>query len=161
MRALRVDKLTYAALEATLRLYERGSARTEVWMDVPVIRAIAASYHELADRAASLRESIARLTNGRFTIDLEDGSSVIGGGSAPEVKLPTVLVTMKAAEMSAASLEERLRGFRIPIITRTERDRVMIDLRTVSIEEEAIVLEALAALAQRAHESAASVEALA
>jgi L-seryl-tRNA(Ser) seleniumtransferase len=161
MRALRVDKLTYAALEATLRLYERGSARTEVWMDIPVIRAIAASYQEIADRAASLRESIARLTNGRFTIDLEDGASVIGGGSAPEVKLPTVLVTMKAAEMSAASLEERLRGFRIPIITRTERDRVMIDLRTVSIEEEAIILEALAALAQPAHESAASVEALA
>jgi L-seryl-tRNA(Ser) seleniumtransferase len=160
MRALRVDKLTYAALEATLRLYERGSARTEVWMDVPVIRAIAASYQEIADRAASLRESIGRLTNGRFTIDLEDGSSVIGGGSAPEVKLPTVLVTIKAAEMSAASLEERLRGFRMPIITRTERDRVMIDLRTVSIEEEAIILEALAGLAQRAHESAASVEAL-
>ncbi|HXU39844.1 MAG TPA: L-seryl-tRNA(Sec) selenium transferase [Blastocatellia bacterium] len=160
MRALRVDKLTYAALEATLRLYERGSARTEVWMDVPVIRAIAASYREIADRAANLRESIARLTNGRFTIDLEDGSSVIGGGSAPEVKLPTVLVTMKAAEMSAASLEERLRGSRIPIITRTERDRVMIDLRTVSIEEEAIILEALAGLAQPARESAASVEAL-
>ena len=161
MRALRVDKLTYAALEATLRLYERGSARTEVWMDVPVIRAIAASYQEIADRAAKLRESIARLTNGRFTLDLEDGSSVIGGGSAPEVKLPTVLVTMKAAEMSAASLEERLRGSRIPIITRTERDRVMIDLRTVSIEEEAIILEALGGLAQPARESAASVEALA
>src|SRR6266404_1159210 len=161
MRALRVDKMTYAALEATLRLYERGSAQTEVWMDVPVIRAIAASYQEIADRAASLRESIARLTTGRFTIDLEDGASVIGGGSAPEVKLPTVLVTMKAAEMSAASLEERLRGFGIPIITRTEKDRVMIDLRTVSIEEEAVILEALAGLAQPAHESAGSVESLA
>lgn len=159
MRALRPDKMTYAALEATLRLYERGSARTEAWMDVPVIRAIAASYQEIADRAASLRESIARLTDGRFTIDLEDGASVIGGGSAPEVKLPTVLVTMKGAEMSAASLEERLRGFRIPIITRTERDRVMIDLRTVSTEEETIILDAIAGLAQPALESAASVEA--
>lgn len=161
MRALRVDKMTYAAIEATLRLYERGSAQTGGWMDVPVIRAIATSRDEIADRAARLRKSIARLANGRFTIDLEDGASVIGGGSAPEVKLPTVLVTMKAAEMSAASLEERLRGFRIPIITRTERDRVMIDLRAVSIEEEAIILDAIAALAQPAHESAASVEALA
>jgi L-seryl-tRNA(Ser) seleniumtransferase len=165
MRALRVDKMTYAALEATLRLYERGSAQTggqtESWMDVPVIRAIAASYQGIGARAASLRQSIARLTDGQFTIDLEDGASVIGGGSAPEVKLPTVLVTMQAAEMSAASLEERLRGFRIPIITRTERDRVMIDLRTVSIEEEAIILDAIAGLAQPARESAASVEALA
>lgn len=157
MRALRVDKMTYAALEATLRLYERGSAQT----DVPVIRAIATSRDEIAERAARFGESIAALTSGRFTIELEDGASVIGGGSAPEVKLPTVLVTMKAAEMSAASLEERLRCFRIPIITRTERDRVMIDLRTVSIEEEAIILDAIAGLAQPARESAASVEALA
>jgi L-seryl-tRNA(Ser) seleniumtransferase len=161
MRALRVDKMTYAAIEATLRLYERGSAQTAGWMDVPVIRAIATSRDEIAERAASLRQSIARLTGGRFTIDLEDGASVIGGGSAPEVKLPTVLITMQAAEMSAASLEERLRGFRIPIITRTERDRVMIDLRTVSIEEEAIILDAIAGLAQPARESAASLEALA
>jgi len=157
MRALRVDKMTYAAMEATLRLYERGAAVIEV----PVIRAIAASYAGIADRAALLSESIARLTDGNLTIALEDGASVIGGGSAPEVKLPSVLVSLKAAGMSAASLEERLRGFRIPIITRTERDRVMIDLRTVSIEEEAIILEAIAALAQPAHESAASVEALA
>ena len=157
MRALRVDKMTYAAMEATLRLYERGAALIEV----PVIRAIAASYVGIADRAALLSESIARLTDGKLTIALEDGASVIGGGSAPEVKLPSVLVSLKAAGMSAASLEERLRGFRIPIITRTERDRVMIDLRTVSIEEEAIILEAIAALAQPAHESAASVEALA
>ncbi len=154
MRALRVDKMTYAAIEATLRLYERGAALTEV----PVIRAIATTREEIAGRAAQLVESITRLTNGRFTISLEDGASVIGGGSAPEVKLPTVLVAMKDAQMSAASLEERLRGFRVPIITRTERDRVMIDLRTVSVEEEAIILDAIAALAQPAHESPASIE---
>ena len=159
MRALRVDKMTYAAIEATLRLYERGAALTEV----PVIRAIATTYEEIAGRAAHLSASIEQLmgeqlTDGRFTVSLEDGASVIGGGSAPEVKLPTVLVAMKDALMSAASLEERLRGFRIPIITRTERDRVMIDLRTVSVEEEASILDAIAALAQPAHESAASRE---
>ena len=59
---------------------------------------------------------------------LEDGASVIGGGSAPEVQLPTTLVALEDTELSAASLEERLRGHGIPIITRTERDRVMIDL---------------------------------
>jgi hypothetical protein len=60
--------------------------------------------------------------------------------------------------MSAASLEERLRGSRIPIITRTERDRVMIDLRTVSAEEEAIILDATAEIAQPAPNSATSIE---
>lgn len=159
MRALRVDKMTYAAIEATLRLFERGVALTEV----PVIRAIATTYEEIAGRAAHLSASIEQLigeqlTGGRFTVSLEDGASVIGGGSAPEVKLKTVLVAMKDARMSAASLEERLRGFRIPIITRTERDRVMIDLRTVSVEEEAIILDAIAALAQPAHEYVASRE---
>ena len=161
MRALRVDKMTYAAIETTLRLYERGVALTEV----PVIRAIATAREEIAGRAAHLSASIEQvmgeqLTDGSFTVSLEDGASVIGGGSAPEVKLPTVLIAMKGSRMSAASLEERLRGFRIPIITRTERDRVMIDLRTVSVEEEAIILDAIATLAQPAPEAAASVEAL-
>lgn len=154
MRALRVDKVTYAAIEATLRLYERGASLTEV----PVIRAIATSREEIAGRAKKLAELITRSTDGRVTISIEDGASVIGGGSAPEVKLPTVLLAIQHAEMSASSLEERLRGFRIPIITRTERDRVMIDLRTVSAGEEAILLDAIAGLAQRAHESAASLE---
>lgn len=154
MRALRVDKMAYAAIDATLRLYERGVALSEV----PVIRAIATSREEIAERASRFAESITRSTDGRLTIDLEDGASVIGGGSAPEVKLPTVLVALRHAEMSDASLEERLRSFRIPIITRTERDRVMIDLRTVSTEEEAILLDAIAELAQRAHEPVASIE---
>jgi L-seryl-tRNA(Ser) seleniumtransferase len=69
--------------------------------------------------------------------------------------LATVLIAIKAAHMSAATLEERLRGFRIPIITRTERDRVMIDLRTVSLEEEAIILDAISTLPQPAPEPAA------
>lgn len=155
MRALRVDKMTYAAIEATLRIYEKGAALTEI----PVIRAIATSREEIAGRALRLSESIARLANCRCETSLEDGASVIGGGSAPEVKLPTVLVAMKATGLSAASLEERLRGFRVPVITRTERDRVMIDLRTVAAEDEAIILEALEALAQPERQTSATVDA--
>jgi L-seryl-tRNA(Ser) seleniumtransferase len=154
MRALRVDKMTYAAIEATLRLYERGAALSEV----PVIRAIAATREEVGERAARVCESIARLTSGRLIASLQEGASVIGGGSAPEVKLPTVLVALEASSMSAASLEERLRRYRIPIIARTERDRVMIDLRTVAEDDEPIILDAIAALAQPASQSAASVE---
>jgi L-seryl-tRNA(Ser) seleniumtransferase len=153
MRALRVDKMTYAAIEATLRLYERGAALSEV----PVIRAIAATREDLGERAARFCESVPRLTNGTVKASLENGVSVIGGGSAPEVTLPTVLVALDASE-SAASLEKRLRGHKIPIITRTERDRVMIDLRTVAVDDEAVILDAIAALAQPASQSAASIE---
>jgi L-seryl-tRNA(Ser) seleniumtransferase len=154
MRALRVDKMTYAAIEATLRLYERGIALTEV----PVIRAIATTREEIGERAARFCESVARVTNGRLMASLEDGASVIGGGSAPDVNLPTLLVALEGGAMSAAAVEERLRRYRIPIITRTERDRVMIDLRTVAEDDETIILEAIAALAQPASHSAASVE---
>ena len=154
MRALRVDKMTYAALEATLRLYERGAAESEV----PVIRAMARTRDEIGERARSFSQSVERATGGRIRAALEEGESVIGGGSAPEVKLPTVLVAIEDSESSASSIEDRLRGYRVPIIARTERDRVMIDLRTVEPDEEAILLDALAALAQPAPESAASVK---
>lgn len=154
MRALRVDKLTYAALEATLRLYERQAAEAEV----PVIRAITASRNEIEERAAVFTRSVASMTNGRVTALCEDGESVIGGGAAPEVKLPTVLVAVQHSELSAASLEERLRRHSVPIIARTEHDRVLIDLRTVEVGEEMIVLHALAAIGEPLPATAASAE---
>jgi L-seryl-tRNA(Ser) seleniumtransferase len=154
MRVLRVDKMTYLALEATLRLYERDAADSEV----PVIRAIVATREEIAERAARLSEAIEQLTRGRLKASLEEGHSVIGGGSAPQVALPTMLVALQYDELSAASIEERLRAHRIPVITRTERGCVMIDLRTVAVDEEAIILDAIAALAQPAPRSMASVE---
>jgi L-seryl-tRNA(Ser) seleniumtransferase len=155
MRALRVDKMTYAAIEATLRLYDRGVAL----MEVPVIRAIVMTRDELAERATRFRDSIARATNGNLTTGIEDGASVIGGGSAPEIQLPTVLVTLEHAQMSAASLEARLRGYRIPVIARTEHDRVVIDLRTVAADEEAIILDAIASLEGSVHPFEAGKEA--
>ncbi|HSE35723.1 MAG TPA: L-seryl-tRNA(Sec) selenium transferase [Blastocatellia bacterium] len=154
MRAVRADKMTYAALEATLRLYDRGDAVSEV----PVLGAIASTREKIGERAARLCEAIAQLTNGRLKASLEDGGSVIGGGSAPEVSLPTVLVALQGDSMSAAGIEERLRSYRIPIITRTERDRVMIDLRTVAEDDERIMLDAIATLAQPSSHGAASVE---
>jgi L-seryl-tRNA(Ser) seleniumtransferase len=143
MRALRVDKMTYAALEATLRLYERGAAQT----DVPVIRAIARTREEIARRAAQFREALIEATDGRFTASLEEGRSVIGGGSAPQVELPTVIIAIEDNKLSAARLEEQLRSYRVPVIARTERDRVLIDLRTVAEDEQAIILDALTEMA--------------
>jgi L-seryl-tRNA(Ser) seleniumtransferase len=146
--------MTYAAIDATLRLYERGAAESEV----PVIRAIAASRNEIEERAASFGRSVEARTSGRLKASCEDGESVIGGGSAPEVKLPTILIALEHSDLSAASMEERLRRHAVPIITRTERDRVLIDLRTVAADEEAIILDALAAIGEPVTATAASAE---
>jgi L-seryl-tRNA(Ser) seleniumtransferase len=154
MRALRVDKLTYAALEATLKLYERAAAESEV----PVIRAITASRGEIEERAAAFCRSVESSTNHRVKAFCEDGKSVIGGGSAPEVTLPTILVAVEDAELSAAWLEERLRRHAVPIIARTEHGRVLIDLRTVAVGEEAIILEALSAIGESSTVNSASAE---
>jgi len=154
MRALRVDKMTYAAFEATLRLYESGTADLEV----PVIRALALTRERIGRRAERFCESVNQSTNGEITAKIEEGASVIGGGSAPEVKLPTLLVVLENSSRSSSSIVEGLRNYRIPIIARTERDRVLLDLRTVGEEEEDIILNAIKALAQPAPQTAASVE---
>lgn len=154
MRALRVDKLTYAALEATLKLYERGVAQTQV----PVIRAMALNVDEIEERAENFKEQLNQLAKGGWTIVLEEGDSVIGGGSAPEVKLPTVLIAIADNHSSSARIEQCLRNYATPIIARTERDRVLIDLRTVAANEEEIILAAFASIAQPSQTVAASVE---
>jgi L-seryl-tRNA(Ser) seleniumtransferase len=142
MRALRTDKLAYAALEATLRIYEQKGAEEQI----PVIRALSMRREAIAARAAGLAHRIASATGGALTPNLENGESVVGGGSAPGVGLPTVLVSLQHPVLSAARIEEHLRRNRIPIIVRTERDRVLIDLRTVMPDEENILLEAITAL---------------
>jgi L-seryl-tRNA(Ser) seleniumtransferase len=155
MRALRPDKLTYAALEATLRLYERDLASERV----PVIRMMAISADELRERAARFCDRLMPTTAESLHAVIEDGESVIGGGSAPEVKLPTALVAIHQDGVSAAALAERLRSHRTPIIARTERDRVLIDLRTVAADEESLIIEALTATAQPVPLPLASVQA--
>jgi L-seryl-tRNA(Ser) seleniumtransferase len=154
MRALRVDKMTYAAFEATLRLYESGAAD----MEVPVIKAIALTREQIGRRANLFCDSVKQSTSAEFTAKIEEGASVIGGGSAPEVKLPTMLVVLEHPAMSSSSIVEGLRSYRVPIIARMERDRVLLDLRTVGQEEEDIILDAIKGLAQPAPQTAASVE---
>ena len=154
MRALRVDKMVYAALEATLRLFERGVAEAKV----PVIRAIAASRNEVEARAVNFCKLVDARTKGRVKASCEDGESVIGGGSAPDVKLPTVLVSIEPGEESAASMEARLRSHSVPIIARAERGRLLIDLRTVDQDEEATILDALAVAGKPVPVAAASAE---
>jgi L-seryl-tRNA(Ser) seleniumtransferase len=140
MRALRVDKMIYAALEATLQEYAAGRSA----VSVPVARMLALSVEEIGARAAAVAERAAACG---LDAELVDGASTIGGGSAPGSHLPTRLVALKDRTRSAAELEARLRGGTPPIIARIEDERVLLDLRTVLPEEDATVIEALTSIA--------------
>jgi len=128
MRALRVDKLTYAALEATLEAHAIGRNG-----DVPVMRMLQLTAAEIGARADALAAALR--ANGWRT-RVVDGVSTIGGGSAPGAELPTRLVELARDGASPDEIEARLRASDPPVIARIEHDRVLLDLRTVLPEQE-------------------------
>jgi L-seryl-tRNA(Ser) seleniumtransferase len=132
-RALRAGKLIYQALEETLRrtLFER-------WDEIPALRMIRADAQEIRERT----EALAWRLEGVLDAEVVPGSSVIGGGSTPELRLPTWLIVIRGAKVN--DFEERLRNAQPPIIARIENDCLLIDLRTVLPEEEAALEAALA-----------------
>jgi L-seryl-tRNA(Ser) seleniumtransferase len=140
MRALRVDKMTYAALEATLVEYAAGRARTAV----PVQRMLAMTAEDVRARAAALAAAINRRPG--WHAELVEGSSAIGGGSAPGIELPTSLVSLTADGRSPDALEEQLRRGRPIVIARIERDRLLLDLRTVMPDQDAALTQRFAVL---------------
>jgi L-seryl-tRNA(Ser) seleniumtransferase len=132
-RALRVDKLGYQALETTLRRLLLGAQD-----QIPALRMIRQSAEEIRERAEAL---LARLPE--LPARLEPGTSMIGGGSTPEQPLATWLIAIQAASPSA--YERRLRAHTPPVIARVEKEKVLVDLRTVFPEEEAELAAALRA----------------
>ena len=142
-RALRVDKLTYAALEATLLAYVKRD-----YDAVPVLRMMRLSKDEIACRAEKIVSTVASTPEKSTYLKLEllDGESVIGGGAAPSALLPTRLIALTHADLSADELSARLRANTPPIIARVEEGRVLIDLRTVFPEQDANLATALASL---------------
>ncbi len=136
-RALRVDKLTYAALEATLRdyLFERYDR-------IPVLRMIRASAEEIRRRA---EEFVSELSLGESaSVAVEPGESVLGGGSTPAQSIPTTLIRLRPAKgRSAARIEASLRQGDPPVVARIEDDCLLIDLRTVQPNEEKALADCL------------------
>ena len=128
-RALRVDKLTYAAFEATLLAYIRQD-----YAAVPTLRMIFATAEEIRGRADSLLKQLGPVAGAR--IDVIEGKSVIGGGTAPNTTLPTFLLAISCDRYTPEELQRRLRTQSPPIISRIENDRVVLDLRTVGEDEE-------------------------
>lgn len=130
-RALRVDKLTYAALLATLRHYQRG----EALMQLPVWRMISRPLPEIQAQA----QAWAQLLGG----EVRSGKSTVGGGSLPGTSLPTALLAFEAG--SAQALAARLRQAEPPVIARIADDALLLDPRTVLPEQAPDLLRALKA----------------
>jgi len=138
-RALRVDKLTIAALEATLSLYFQGKPQA-----IPALRMIQLSRPEIQQRAACLAERISALP--QFSARVQEGDSLIGGGSTPTQALPTALLAVRHSRHSAQELDSLLRQNSPPVIARVEQDTLLLDLRTVFEEQDEELLRALEAI---------------
>lgn len=142
-RALRADKLCIAALSATLESHSHGRADVEI----PVLRMLGLTQQEIGQRAKAFVESYRRkAVEPVFKVELISGTSAVGGGSGPNTHPPTTLIALQHPERSADEVEQVLRLFSSPIITRIAEGKVLIDLRTVEIGEEAEIIEALCAL---------------
>jgi len=138
MRALRVDKLTYAALEATLAEYAAGRADTTV----PVRRMLTLTADDIRARATGVAARINAV--GGWHAALVASASAIGGGSAPGVTLPTCAIALTHESLGAGAIEARLRAATPPVIARIDSDRVLLDLRTVLPDEDDRLARAIA-----------------
>jgi L-seryl-tRNA(Ser) seleniumtransferase len=129
-RAVRVGKLTLAALGATLDSYAREVAEVEV----PTLAMLRVSPAELRTRAEALKNELGELAG--LTTEVRDDVAQVGGGSLPAVELPTVVVALRHDLFSASDFAGRLRVGRIPVFGRIHKDEVLLDLRSVQPEDD-------------------------
>ena len=138
-RAMRVDKMTFAALEATLEKYR--DPKTAV-RDIPVLSMIASGSDEMKARAARLAEVIGK-SNPDLVLELTAVEDQIGGGSAPMVRLPGWAVAVSGRGLTADSIERRLRRAEVPVVARIHDDRLLLCVRTIFEDEFELVAKAL------------------
>jgi len=136
---LRVDKLSYAALESTLLAYMKRDFNS-----IPALRMMSTSPGEIGARADAVAK---RIRPGTLKIEIIEGESVIGGGAAPSSVLPTKLLALTSADLGADALALRLRQSDPPIIARVEDSRVLLDFRTVFPEQDELIASALQSIA--------------
>ena len=139
-RALRIDKLTLAGLESTLRFYLEGE---EALHRLPAFRMLTVSLGDLDRRSKRFLKSLAKEVGAQCRLRLKDASSQVGGGALPIQELPTKVLALSPARLSAPELEKRLRNGKPPVVVRIQEDEVLLDLRTVAKEEEKVLIRAL------------------
>jgi len=135
-RAVRVDKLTIAALAATLDLY-----LTQSFGDVPIWTMLSTSLDSVRSRAQAWQSRLAELG---VAVELAAAESTVGGGSLPGERLPTTVVVITPRQGGATDLLRRLREHEPPVIGRIVEERVLLDPRTVLPDEDDVVVDAVA-----------------
>ena len=139
-RALRVDKLTIAALSATLQEYLRGKEGA-----IPAVRMMRSTAEEIAERADAFRQRLQG--HGFLNVEVSPGRSLLGGGSTPMQSMETALVAIPPPSgMTASEFERALRAHDPPVVARIESERVLLDLRTVPETEGDHLLAAILAV---------------
>jgi L-seryl-tRNA(Ser) seleniumtransferase len=138
-RALRVDKVTLAGLEATLRLYRDPERAVR---EIPTLALLARPLDALEARARALAARLA--ASGGGDVEAAPTVGIVGGGTCPDVELPSWCVRVCPRDGSAGAIAERLRGSTVPVVARVEDDRVVLDLRTVLDDEDEALAFALA-----------------
>jgi len=137
LRALRVDKITLASLEATLKLYfDEEKAKKEI----PTMRMISYTVEELEEKARILKRIIEE-KNTSVKLDIKDEFSTVGGGSMPGEEFPTKVLVISSEKYSVSKIEEKLRLSKSHIIGRVKDNNYMLDLRTIQNSEFEIIAE--------------------
>lgn len=131
-RALRIDKLTLAALESTLRLYRDEEKAINA---IPTLYLLTCPIDEIEKKAIKLKEMLDQLDNQQLSVALIDSTSKAGGGSLPLSELPTKCIGIQISEMSASVIEKTMRKNDPPVIGRIEDNIFLMDMRTVAAEE--------------------------
>lgn len=138
-RALRIDKLTLAALEATLKLYLDEKT---MFKKVPTLRMLTENIGSISNRAESLYKILKR-DNPGYNIQIREDYSQVGGGSLPLEKLPTKTIVISHRQISTSTIERKLRTYTTPIITRVQAGEIIIDMRTLREKDYTVINEAL------------------
>lgn len=144
-RAIRIDKLTLSALEATLRLY---LDEEKALKQIPTLKMLTMDIEKISKKATKLFSMINEISN-KLDIDMIDGYSQVGGGSMPLEKLPTVLISLIPKEISLSKFEEALRKNEVPIIARISENKLLLDVRTINEREFDIICKAIEAIENR------------
>ena len=140
LRALRIDKLTLAALEATLRLYRDEQVALA---EIPTLRMLTMPLDEISSLARRMLRRLRALLPHQFTLTLQDGFSSPGGGTYPLLQLSSRLIEVTVAGLPSKRLEELLRSTTPPVVGRLQKDRFLLDVRTLTDAEIPLLASAL------------------
>ena len=145
-RALRIDKLTLAALEYTLRLYRDEEKAVTL---IPTLRMLTSSRETIVQKANRLVPALKSIDDPRLEISTIDRSSKAGGGALPLLELPSQCIRLKIKGLSTSRVEKNMRNNDPPIIGRIEEDHYIIDMRTIQEDEISVIENAITNLLKR------------